>query len=151
MNLPAGRPRPIAREIATFATIGAASTIAYLALYSLFRAAASPPIANALALVATAIGNTAANRRWTFDVRGSERLASDHAAGLAAFLVALALSSAGLVALQVVAPAAGRPVELAMLLSANVLATVARFMVLRSWFASRRLEPVVRRTDRAAQ
>ena len=151
MNLPAAASRPIVREIATFATIGTASTIAYLALYSLFRAAASPPIANALALVVTAIGNTAANRRWTFDVRGSERLASDHAAGLAAFLVALAISSAGLVALQVVAPGAGRLVELAVLLSANVLATVARFMVLRSWFASRRLEPVARHTDRAAQ
>ena len=32
MNLPAGRSRPIVREIATFATIGAASTIAALAL-----------------------------------------------------------------------------------------------------------------------
>jgi putative flippase GtrA len=151
MNLPAGRWRPIAREVATFATIGAASTIAYLALYSLFRIAASPPIANALALVVTAIGNTAANRRWTFDVRGFERLASDHAAGLAAFLVALAISSAGLVALQIVAPTAGRPVELAVLLSANVLATVARFMVLRSWFAARRLEPATRHTDRTAR
>lgn len=151
MNLPAGRSRPIVREIATFAAIGAASTIAYLALYSLFRAAASPPIANALALVVTAIGNTAANRRWTFDVRGSEGLVSDHAAGLAAFIVALSISSAGLVALQIVAPAAGRIVELAVLLSANVLATVARFVVLRSWFAWRRLEPVARHTDRAAQ
>lgn len=151
MNCPPGRSRPIVREIATFATIGVASTIAYLALYSLFRAAASPPIANALALVVTAIGNTAANRRWTFDVRGFERLASDHSAGLAAFLVALAISSAGLIALQIVAPAAGRLVELAVLLSANVLATVARFMVLRSWFASRRLEPVPRHADRAAR
>ncbi len=151
MNLPAGPSRPIVRELATFAAIGVASTIAYLALYSLFRAAASPPISNALALVVTAVGNTAANRRWTFDVRGSARLASDHAAGMAAFLIALAISSAGFVALQVVAPAAGRPVELAVLLSANVLATVARFMLLRSWFASRRLEPVAQRTDRAVR
>lgn len=151
MNHPAGPSRPIVREIASFATIGAASTIAYLALYSLFRAAASPPVSNALALVVTAVGNTAANRRWTFEVRGSERLASDHAAGFAAFVVALAISSAGLLALQAVAPAAGRPVELAVLLSANVLATVARFIVLRSWFSSRRLEPVAQRNERSGR
>jgi hypothetical protein len=58
MNRPAGRSRPIVREIATFATIGIASTIAYLALYSLFRAAASPPIANALGRVTLAAHQT---------------------------------------------------------------------------------------------
>lgn len=151
MNQSAGQARPIVRELATFATIGVVSTIAYLALYNLFRAASPPAVANALALVVTAVGNTAANRRWTFAVRGSERLASDHAAGLAAFLIALAISSAGLVVLQVVAPAAGRPVELGVLLTANVLATAVRFMVLRSWFASRRLAAVARETDRAGR
>ena len=151
MNQSVGQARPIVRELATFATIGVVSTVAYLALYSLFRAASSPAVANALALVVTAVGNTAANRRWTFDVRGSGRLASDHAAGLAAFLVALAISSAGLVVLQVVVPAAGRPLELAVLFTANILATGARFMVLRTWFASRRLATVARQTDRAGR
>jgi putative flippase GtrA len=145
MTLHAILPRRLVRELASFGTIGVVSTLAYLALYSLFRAAASPPGANALALVVTAVGNTAANRRWTFDVRGSERLASDHAAGLVAFLIALGISSAGLFVLRVVAPGASRPMEIAVLLLANILATIARFLVLRSWFAARR--PAVARTD----
>jgi hypothetical protein len=46
-----------------------------------------------------------------------------------------------------------RPIvrEIATFATANVLATATRFMVLRSWFASRRLEPVPRHADRAAQ
>jgi putative flippase GtrA len=151
MTQPAARRQHLVRELASFAAIGVASTLAYLALYSLFRAAAPPPAANALALVVTAVGNTAANRRWTFEVRGSAGLASDHAAGLVAFLIALAISSAGLVALQLLVPSAGRAMELAVLLAANVLATLVRFAILRAWFSSRRLAPVPRRSERSAR
>jgi putative flippase GtrA len=151
MNVPAALPRPIVRELASFGTIGVASTLAYLALYSIFRSASPPAAANALALVVTAIGNTAANRRWTFAVRGTDRLASDHAAGLVAFLIALGISSAGLLLLHLGAPTASRPVELAVLLAANVLATLCRFLVLRSWFATRRPAAVARGADRPAR
>jgi putative flippase GtrA len=146
----AGSTRPLVREIASFAAIGVVSTLAYLALYSLVRSVAAAPAANALALVVTAIGNTAANRRWTFDIRGSQGIATDQAAGLLAFLLALAISSTGLVLLHVLVPA-GRPLELAVLLSANVLATMARFVVLRTWFASRRPAPASGSDDRAAR
>ena len=137
MYHPAGSTRPLVREIASFAAIGVVSTLTYLALYSLARSVAAAPAANALALVVTALGNTAANRRWTFDIRGSQGIATDQAAGFLAFLLALAISSTGLLLLHVLAPAAGRPLELAVLLSANVLATMARFVVLRTWFARR--------------
>jgi putative flippase GtrA len=149
MNLAADSTRPLIRELASFGAIGVVSTLAYLALYSLFRSVAAAPAANALALVVTAIGNTAANRRWTFEVRGSEGIATDHAAGLVAFLLALAISSAGLVLLHVLVPAAGRPLELMVLLSANVLATMARFVILRTWFVSRRTAPASTPDDRS--
>jgi 4-amino-4-deoxy-L-arabinose transferase-like glycosyltransferase len=53
------------------------------------REAMPAGIANALALVVTAVGNTAANRWLTFGVHGRRGLARDHAAGLLALGAAL--------------------------------------------------------------
>ncbi len=49
---------------------GSLSTLAYLVLFALLRRWTAPQLANLLALLITAIGNTAANRRLTFGVRG---------------------------------------------------------------------------------
>lgn len=56
----------IGREVLTFGAIGIASTAAYAVLYLAIRSVTGPAAANALALVITAVGNTAANRRLTF-------------------------------------------------------------------------------------
>ena len=90
-------------------------------------------MANAFALVLTAVGNTAANRRLTFEVRGRDGLARHHLAGLSAFAIALAITSASIGLLQAVVPQPGRVLELAVLVGANVVATVVRFFLLRSW------------------
>src|SRR2546423_13827 len=82
-----------ASSIRSFALIGVASTLAYVALYAVIRGATSATLANAVALLATAVGNTAANRRLTFGVRGRDALGRHHVGGLAAFAVALAITS----------------------------------------------------------
>jgi putative flippase GtrA len=120
-----------ASQARRFAAIGVVSTLAYLAIYSLLRTGTTAPAANAIALIVTAVGNTAANRRLTFDVRGRESLGRDHLAGLVAFGLALSITSAAVALLGGVAPASGRVVELAVLTAANSLATLARFLVLR--------------------
>jgi putative flippase GtrA len=89
--------------------------------------------ANAAALLATAVGNTAANRRLTFGVRGRDGLGRHHVGGLVAFIVALAITSAAIGALQLLVPRPGRLLEVTVLVAANVLATVIRFLLLRSW------------------
>ena len=127
----AAHHRRTVRQAGSFAIIGVASTLAYVALFAILRTASPAAIANALALVLTAIGNTAANRRLTFDVQGRDGLARDHAAGLLAFAIALAITTASLAGLDGVAPGAGRPAELAVLVAANALATVVRFLLLR--------------------
>jgi putative flippase GtrA len=126
-------PANIRRQIASFATIGLLSTIAYLVLYAAFRAVLGRTVSNALALVITSVANTGLNRRLTFGVRGRERLASDHAAGLITFSMTLGLTTAAITLLGVVAPSAGRLVELAVLLGSNALVTALRFLLLRSW------------------
>jgi len=125
------------QRLASFAAIGAVSTIAYLALYSLLRGAMTPAPANAIALVLTAVANTAANRRLTFGVRGSDGLARDHAVGLSAFAIALAITSAAVALLGRLDPGAGRAIELAVLAAANVVATGCRYLLLRRWLGGR--------------
>ena len=53
-------------------------------------------VASAVALALTAIGNTAANRRLTFGIRGRDGLARQHAAGFLMFVIALGLTNGAL-------------------------------------------------------
>jgi len=61
----------LSRDLVRFALVGVASTLAYLVLYLAFRAPLGAQAANAISLLLTAVANTAANRRWTFEVRGA--------------------------------------------------------------------------------
>ncbi|MFC6880980.1 glycosyltransferase [Actinomadura yumaensis] len=146
-RLPAG----MARQLPAFAAVGAVSTLAQLALFVLLRTAMGPLWANALSLTATTIGNTAANRRFTFGVTGAERAFRQHLEGGLAFLLGLALSTGGLALLHAAAPGASRTVELAALVGANALSTLVRFLLMRAWiFHPRRLRARTPRPARAA-
>jgi len=123
----------LGRQLPRFAAIGVVSTLAYLALYWLLRTQASAMVANAVALLASAVANTAANRRWTFGVRGGRARLRHHLEGLAVFGLGLALTSGALWLLDLVAGDAGRAAEMAALLAANAAATLLRFILLRSW------------------
>ncbi|MEU0213885.1 bifunctional glycosyltransferase family 2/GtrA family protein [Streptomyces sp. NPDC006265] len=135
-ELPAGLPRQVVR----FAAVGAASTLCYLLLYTVLRPATGAQTANALALLASAIANTAANRRLTFGVRGHGGALQHHLKGLATFLIGLGLTSGSLAVLHHTAPGAGRRVELLTLIAANLAATLLRFLLFRAWvFPARRM------------
>ncbi len=135
----------LGRELLVFGALGLASTAAYGALYLALRGSIGPVAANALALVLTAVANTAANRRLTFGVRDGERrpdrghasMVRDQLGGLIALAVALAITTATANLLAAFAPNAGRLVELAALTAANAASTVARFVLLRSWMTGR--------------
>ena len=126
--------RSLREQILRFAAIGVISTLAWAGLYSLLRGAGLGSVAaNAIALVTTAVGNTAANRRLTFGVSGRTGLARDHGAGLLAFGLAIALTTTAATLLDRLAPGAHRLVEIAVLGAANVAATAGRFVLLRAW------------------
>ncbi len=120
-------------ELMRFALVGAASTVAYFLLFLGLRPLLPALLANAVALGLSAIANTAANRRFTFGRRGGEDLLRHHAQGLFVFGLCLALTSGSLMALEALAPAAPRPVELGVLFVANALATLLRYLMLRLW------------------
>jgi len=121
------------RQPLMFAAIGVLSTLAYALIYAVLRETASAHASNLLALAMTALANTQANRHFTFGVRGRTGLVADHLGGLAAFAVALAISSASISLLQLTVPTPGVGLEIAVLGFGNVVAAITRFVLLRLW------------------
>ena len=128
-----GVPSGMTKQIVRFAAIGVASTLAYLVLFFLFRLGMGAQVANFLALAITAVANTAANRRLTFGIRGRAGAARHQLQGFGVFLLGLAITSGSLALLTSITPVPSVPVEIVVLVLANLLATVVRFVLLRGW------------------
>ncbi|NUU26193.1 MAG: bifunctional glycosyltransferase family 2/GtrA family protein [Streptomycetaceae bacterium] len=126
-------PTGMKHQLPRFAAVGVLSTLAFVLLYALLRTAMPALLANALALAVTAVGNTAANRRFTFGVRGRSDALRHQAQGGIAFVLGLVVTSLALGGLHLFAPGASRGLELTVLVLANALATLVRFLMLRVW------------------
>jgi putative flippase GtrA len=138
------------RPVARFLAIGIVSTLAYALLYLLLRGQLGAAGANALALALTAVANTQANRRFTFRIRGRAGLVRQHAAGAMVYLIALGLTAGALDVLNRLDHRPSHLLEVSVLVVATTVATVTRYVALRSWvFARRRgVARVLRATDR---
>jgi len=126
-------PGRLASQLARFIMVGVASTVAYVLLYLLLRGSMAAQAANAISLLVTAVANTAVNRRVTFGIRGRAHAAHHQARGLIAFGIGLALTSGALAVLHAASARPGRATEVAVLILANLVATVVRFGLYRSW------------------
>jgi len=126
-------PPGLGWQLASFAVVGTLSTLAYVLLYLGMRQLMPALLANALALGITAVANTAANRRFTFGVTGSQDALKHQVEGGIAFVIGLALSSGAIGLLHLLRPSAAHSGELIVLVAANALATLVRFLLLRVW------------------
>ncbi|MFZ4152473.1 glycosyltransferase [Streptomyces pseudogriseolus] len=126
-------PRGLARQLVGFCAVGVLSTVFYLLLYSGFRSFTGSQLANGLALLVSTVANTAANRRLTFRVRGRGGMVRHQAQGLVVLVIGLALTSGSLAALDTASSDPGHSTELAVLVAANLAATVLRFLLFRAW------------------
>ncbi|MFY9926797.1 MAG: bifunctional glycosyltransferase family 2/GtrA family protein [Streptosporangiaceae bacterium] len=125
--------RPLPLQVIRFTVIGVASTIAYLVLFLLLRGVMSAQAANVISLLVTAVANTAANRRLTFGISGRASAARHQFKGLIAFGIGLALTSGALAALHSGSAHPARWTEVGVLIAANLVATVIRFLLYRNW------------------
>ena len=124
-------------QLAMFALVGVASTLAYAVLFLLLRGPFSAFTANLLALLVTAVANTAANRRLTFGVRGQEGALGHQVRGLVVFAIGLGVTSGSLWLLHA-SGSTHRGAEVVVLTVANLVVTVMRFVAMRGWVFSRR-------------
>jgi putative flippase GtrA len=126
-------PGSLLRQAVRFGAIGAVSSAAYVALFMMMQGSIGAQAANLIALLLTAIGNTAANRRFTFGVGGRANAGRHHVEGLLVFGIALAITSGSLAVLHLLVAEPHHLIELTVLVLANLVATAARFVLLRGW------------------
>ncbi len=128
----------MATPVARFVAIGVVSTLAYALLFLVLAGAVGSAVGSAVALALTAVGNTAANRRLTFGIRGRDGLARQQVAGFLVFVLALGLTNGALSVLHDLDAHAPRLLEAAVLVLATLAATVTRYVALSSWVFRRR-------------
>ena len=145
----------VGAHVVRFGVVGVASTLLHLGLFAMLASGAGlgAQTANAMALLLSTIANTWANRRWTFGIRGSEGMARHHAQALLVFAGTWAMTSGALGLLHQAWPATPVAVETLVIGVANVVATVLKFVAMRSWiFApeapSQRLDAPAAEVDR---
>jgi putative flippase GtrA len=127
-------------QMLRFGVVGVVSTLAYLALFVFMRTFADAQTANFVAMLITAVANTAANRRLTFGVSGATGAVRHQFQGLVVFALGLALTSGVLFWLA----SGGEPpraVEVAGVVAANLLATLLKFILFRVWVFKQPRQP----------
>jgi putative flippase GtrA len=140
--LAASAPPTFFGQVLRFLIVGGLSTVAYALLYLVLADFVPAQAANFVALLITAIANTAANRRFTFGVRGPTGVVRHQFQGLVVFALAWAMTSGSLALLHVVHPGVTKHGELVILTAANLVATVMRFVLLRLWVFRAQRRPV---------
>jgi putative flippase GtrA len=127
------RPTATGGAFVRFATIGVASTVAYVALFVLLRASMGAYLANAVALTCTVVVNTALNRRSTFGLRGPGGRSRAWIRSSLLHAGALVVTTLALVAAHGIAPHATVTQETIALVLSGGLATAARVLLLPTW------------------
>lgn len=124
-------------RVVRFCLVGGVSTLIYSALYLVFRQVMNEFLSNSLALVLSAVCNTAMHRWFTFSVRGREGFWQHHAQGLGVFFFTFALTN-GVLWFARGQWAPSHFWEMALLTSLNLLATVLRFLLFSLVFKAKR-------------
>lgn len=120
-------------QVVVFAFVGMLSTAAYAVLYLVLHGTLGAQGANVAALLLTAIANTAANRRFTFGVRGERHALRHQAQGLVVLGAGIALTSLVLSGLHAAVGEGHQLLEVVVLTGTNLLVTVLRFVLMRHW------------------
>jgi putative flippase GtrA len=118
----------VGRQVASFVVIGIASTLTSLTIFLVLRIPIGPVAANVVALTTTTVANAWANRRWTFGWHGREQRLRQLGTAVAIYAVTTVVSSMAVAAVQ--GPVLMELIAISVTWS---LATVTRFVLMRSW------------------
>ncbi|MEO6957947.1 MAG: bifunctional glycosyltransferase family 2/GtrA family protein [Antricoccus sp.] len=132
------RRRALVHQLLRFGAVGVVSTAAYALLFLILETFQSAQVANFTALLVTAIGNTAMNRRFTFGIKGGQDAGRHQLQGIGVFLLGWGITSFSLTWLHYLNPTPPVIQEVGVLTAANLLATIVRFGLLRSWVFKKR-------------
>ncbi len=129
---PESEPAVFADELLRFAGVGVLSTVAYAVLFAAFEPGLGSYAANTLSIILCSLGNTAAHRGMAGAAR--HHLDRAHRLSVAAGLltVSLAATTAALATVRALGMESVLP-ELVAVATANAVAAVARFAILRTW------------------
>jgi len=119
-------------QVVRFAAVGVFCTLLYLVVYAVLRIFLIAQVSNVLALLVSALANTAINGRFTFG-RTERPGMREHRLGLLVFALGAVLTSAALAALHAASHDPGRVLEIGVLLIATAAATALRFVLFRHW------------------
>jgi glycosyltransferase involved in cell wall biosynthesis len=124
--------RDLGGQLARFASIGIVSTIVFAVLFVALSGPLGRYGADVVALTLCSLANTAANRRLTFSLRGRSGRVRHYSAGIVLAGLPLVLT---LLTLLVLGAGGGTSLATALvaLTAVNGVATVVRFLLLRSW------------------
>lgn len=156
--LTSGRPKIGANEdpvpntgaqIIHFIDVGIISTLLFAVLYLFGSQIVSPAWANFAALLISTVINTGLNRRHTFGLRLPHHRLAAQVKGLAAFALCLAFTSVGLVISAGFSGDWAGLGTLAVLTVANLVATLVRFVLMRTWVFARTSRCNSRRSNHA--
>lgn len=133
-----GVPIGMVGQLVRFVIVGVLSTLAYALLFLLLHPIMGAQAANLSALLLTAVANTSANRAFTFGVHGRRGMARHQIQGLVVFFFGLSITSGSLLVLHHFGLTKDRMIELSVLVVANLVATLVRFVALRRVFGAHR-------------
>jgi putative flippase GtrA len=138
------QPSDLPTSVAAFARIGAASTVAYLILFFMLAGVVGRFGANALALALCTAVNTAVHRRYTFARRGEPSRRNLVLGGVTALSTSVAVTSLALALVDWWGSGSSWLLA-SVLILANGVAALVRFVLLRGWMFRTTEPSVVRR------
>ena len=124
-------------QILHFVDVGIVCTIVYSLAFLLLGHLMPVAVGNLLALLVSAVLNTALNRRYSFGAQNPRHMLSHHAKGIAVFALCWLFTSTAIWL------TAGQPTiwVLVAVTGANVFATVVRFALAKVWVFTDALKP----------
>lgn len=123
----------VSRQFVVFALVGIAATGVFVVTYNLARLGTSAFVANAVAVVVSALANYGLNRRITFGIRSRSRWVRQLGEFSVVVAVTMAASTAALAVLFQLYPDASQLAENIAVLAATGALFIVRFWAMRSW------------------